>query len=69
MYLTIVRHALIVVFANTANNDAVVFSVLMLGSGGVGWGGAITFFIDIFIDLHSNLTLRYKIFSCTCTAT
>ena len=37
-----------------ANNDAgfliVFFFFLMLG-----WGGSITFFIDVFIDLHSNL--------------
>ena len=46
--------------------------------GGVVWcgvgfwggvGGALTFFIKLFIDLHSKLTLRYKILSCTCTAT
>ena len=51
--------------------------------GGVGWcgvvwcgvgfwggvGGALTFFIKLVIDLHSKLTLRYKILSCTCTAT
>ena len=37
MYRTIVGHALIVVFANAANSDAVVFSgLLVVGSGGVG---------------------------------
>ena len=69
MYLTIVGHALIVVFADTANKDPVVFSVFFVG---LEWGGAraaITFFVHVFIDLHGNLTLCYKIFSCTCTAT
>jgi len=40
--------------------------------GGVGWGrgrNTVTFFIDVFIDLRSNLTLRCKIFFCTCTKT
>ena len=40
--------------------------------GGMGWGrgrNTVTFFIDVFIDLRSNLTLRCKIFFCTCTKT
>ena len=60
MYLNMFEYD-ISVYANATHNDARFFRCW----GGVGC--AITFFIDVFIDLHTKFTLRYKIFSCTCT--